>query len=124
MAEDNPDERYESTKPIETDEIDRIDLPPEFPDREELLRTMEMDSASAQQLTRPMQPIYDQTTRRHDVPSQLLNLTRGNPKIKVVDDEWIEFDAIVDEEGTIVLPEALRDRARMTVVTVRVKLEE
>lgn len=122
MGDDETKDRGENTRPLETDEVERIDFP-DFPDREEFVRTMEMDGDSVGQMTRPMQPVLDKTTKRYDVPRSLMEMARTSQTISV-EGEWAEFQAIVDQDGTVLLPDELRQRLSMTVVTLRVKIEE
>lgn len=123
MSDDDSQSRLEKTQPLPASDLEEVRKLPEFPDREEFVRTLEMDSSAKEQLTRPMQPVLDQTTKRYDVPQAIMELARRSAILNI-EGEWAEFQASVDEDGSIVLPEEIRKRLANSAVTIRIKISE
>jgi len=91
-------------------------------DELELLRTIEMDSFSSSD-TRPLKPLMDTTTARHDVPGQLLQRARRTIERDALD-EPVEFEAVMDAEGKIEVPEKYRSMLDHAEFVVRILIDE
>ncbi len=91
-----------------------------FEDELDLLRTVEMSSFKRERTdTRPMQPVLDATTQSHVVPDELLNHSRPTQQSERL--EWLEFNAIIDEDGKIQIPDSLRALLEHRELVVRIK---
>jgi len=123
MSDDESKTRFERTQPLPSSDLEEVHKLPDFPDREEFVRTLEMDSSAKEHLTRPMQPVLDRTTKRYDVPPSIMDLARQSA-ILSIDGEWAEFHASVDADGTISLPKEIRERLANAAVTIRIKIPD
>jgi hypothetical protein len=121
------DGRNEEVITLESQDIEIQELP-EFPDREEFVKTQEMDGPPVETRpqpsrdalsTRPMQPVLDRTTQRYEVPDSLLEQAR---RTQIVEDgDWIEFRASADAKGRIRLPEQVRRALSRGELLIRVR---
>lgn len=126
MSDDGPNEDVIA---LESQDIEIQELP-EFPDREEFVRTQEMDSPLRDTVpkrehasTKPIQPVLEQTTQRYDVPDSLLEEARRTHR----GDEaapWVEFEARPDDEGRIRLPPEVQRSLGSDTLLVRVRLAD
>ena len=108
----------------ELEELEELQELPQFPDREEFVQTLEMDSATRDDMTRPMRKLPDATTQNWDVPEQLLEMAARSQDIEVVQDDWREFVAVVDKKGRISLPSSVHQAVRGKKIVVRFKLQD
>lgn len=74
-------------------------------DELDLQTTIEMESFSKSD-TRPLEPLQERTTARHEVPAELLQ--RAGPTEELVAVSEIKFEAVMNEAGEIVVPEEFR----------------
>ena len=86
---------------FEFDVDDELDV---APDALDLLRTVEMDGAGPSN-TRPM-PALDATTRPHAVPREVLAMARPTAESDAA--HFVDFEATMDPDGAITVPESLR----------------
>lgn len=118
--------RNEEVITLESQDIEIQELP-EFPDREEFVKTQEMDGPARDETqprrehlsTQPMQPVLEKTTQRYDVPDSLLEEARRTQVVKAGD--WIEFDARPDENGRIHLPASLQRSLGRGALRIRIQ---
>lgn len=117
MADDDPQSDRRKAKPpgeAEPETLEEIHELPDFPDREEFVRTAEMAGVGRDYLT----------TQRYDIPDAIMELARRS-QIVAPESEWVEVAVEVRRDGSLVLPEQLRRRlAKRTSVTIRVKVDE
>lgn len=92
-----------------------------YEDELDALRTVEMSSFAREVKsdTRPMQPVLDATTQTHVVPDELLNHAKPTAQMEKL--EWLEFQAVIDDEGRIQIPDTLRALLEHRELVVRIK---
>lgn len=118
MADDDSKPNRRTAQPPrkpEPEALEEIHELPDFPDREEFVRTAEMAGVGRDYFT----------TQRYDIPDAIMELARRSQIVESESEsEWVEVSVEVRGDGSIVLPEELRKRlAKRAAVTVRVKIE-
>ena len=138
MTDDPKDTASKGTIRLSEEDLEEIAEFPDFPDREEFVKTLEMDSQhellqqaardssaatddETAQETRPVSPLDD--TQHWDVPPELLDAASRSGELEIFDD-WGEFRAHVDHRGRITLPSRTHKVLRGKTIRVRFKLEQ
>lgn len=124
--EDETNDRSQRTIPLSDDDLQEMPSFPDFPDREEFVRTEEMDSDIEEELenitadTKPIQATLE-ATQRYDVPEELLEAARRSNDLGIYRD-WGEFRAHVDHRGRITLPSRTHQSLRGKTIEVRFRV--
>lgn len=130
MADDEAsrDSDVGTTIPMEVADLDDFADLPVFPDREEFVKTQEMDSLSRRTATDPVQPALE-VTQVYDVPADLLERAMRSGEFAArgtqdeEDDTWREFVGVVDPRGRIVLPSRVQAELRGKKLRVKYKVD-
>lgn len=126
--DDETKDRRVSTGTIPLSDDDLVEIPsfPDFPNREEFVKTLEMDSETQQYVenvsadTRPIQQVLE-TTQRYEVPDELLEAASRSDELAIYQD-WGEFLAHVDHRGRVLLPSRTHKMLRGKTIRVRFRI--
>ena len=132
-SDDEISKRDTKESVLDREQMEELGALPSFPDREELLKTQELDAESARSFRRNSDDSDDHSdpldsTQIYEIPHDLLQMSMRSQEMPILQGldeesepqvEWREFVAVVDPRGRIVLPSRVQQDLRGKKLRVR-----